>query len=247
MPATMSGASRNSFVLGVDGCRGGWLAVELCVETGAAAARLYPKFQDIYDRQTGRWRAVAIDMPIGLCDIGRRTCDSQARKLLGAKRAASVFAPPRRPMLAFDDYAAANAWGKAQGAESGGGLSKQAWMIRPKIMEIDALATPEDQQWLMEAHPEVAFLRLNEGKPCAHSKRTTEGARERSLILRRGGIRTPRLAKQLPTASGKTYGLDDLYDAAALALSAKERLFCNAIKLGDGARDARGLEMEIWG
>ena len=48
-------------------------------------------------------------------------------------------------MLDFETYGDANAWGKAQGPDGGGGLSKQAWVITPKIREIDAIIAPADQ------------------------------------------------------------------------------------------------------
>lgn len=155
-------------------------------------------------------------------------------------------------MLDFDSYAEANAWGKAQakrltGQEKGGGLSKQAWMIAPKIREADAVMTPALQKRISEAHPELAFTRLNGGAPCAHSKRTSEGRQERKALLAQSDLHPDSLFLQLREDASGGVGLDDLYDACALALTAKARSEGKAIRLGDGSRDARGLLMEIWG
>ena len=192
------------------------------------------------------------DMPIGLADEAARACERDARALLSPLRHASVFSPPRRGMLAFDDYAAANAWGKAQakrltGAEKGGGLSRQAWMIAPKIREVDAFMTPARQARLAEAHPEVAFWRLNGGKPCAHAKRAADGRAERRALLAANGLDPDPHFADLRKAAGGGAGLDDWYDACALALTAKARLEDAAVRLSDDARDARRLVMEIWG
>ncbi|GAB4521019.1 MAG: DUF429 domain-containing protein [Amphiplicatus sp.] len=189
-----------------------------------------------------------VDMPIGLADSSRRACETMARRRLGPRRAASVFASPRRPMLDFARYEEANAWGKAAGPGAGGGLSKQVWNILPRIREIDSIMTPADQSWLGEGHPEVAFSRLNDGAPCRHSKRTEEGRRERLALLRRGGF--PAGVALLAQAKARFRAAvqpDDILDACALALTAEARLGGRALRLTDGARDARGLVMEIWG
>ena len=192
------------------------------------------------------------DMPIGLAEAGPRPCEGAARALLKPLRHSSVFSPPRRGMLDFETYAQANAWGKAQamrlsGKETGGGLSKQAWMIVPKIREADAWMTPARQEKLAEAHPEVAFWRLNGGAPCAHPKKAAQGRAERRALLLANGLDPDPLFPALKQAAGGGVGLDDLYDACALALTAKARLEGAAVRLGDATRDARGLAMEIWG
>lgn len=188
-----------------------------------------------------------IDMPIGLADAGRRACEAMTRQKIGPRRS-SVFSAPRRPMLAFSDYAQANEWGKRQGKALGGGLSKQAWMIVPKIRDIDAVITPADQDYVGEGHPELAFWRLNGGAPCRRPKREKEGAEERRALLDRAGIADAAAHfDALRKRYGRGVALDDVYDACVLALTAEARLNGEAVRLSDGARDARGLVMEIWG
>lgn len=235
------------FVLGVDGCRAGWTAVRLNLHDKGVSGFLAPDFAGILSNEGAGAAMTIVDMPIGLAERGRRGCETAARRMLSPKRTSSVFTPPRRPMLGFETYEEANAWGKRQ--EAKGGLSKQAWMIAPKIREIDAAITPADQARLGEGHPEIAFARLNGGRPCAQPKRTPEGEAERRALLSRAGIAN---AEDIYLALRAEHGAravkrDDVYDACALALTAKARIERTAIRLGDGCRDARGLVMEIWG
>ncbi len=189
---------------------------------------------------------IMVDMPIGLGDRAPRACETMARRLLSPLRHSSVFSPPRRKMLSFARYEDANAWGKEN---CGKGLSKQAWMIAPKIREIDEAIAPQDQARVGEGHPEFAFARLNGGKPCAHPKRKAEGQTERLALLAREGMTEAEAIYQSLRAEhgGKSIARDDVYDACALALTAKARLEGSALRLSDDARDGRGLVMEIWG
>lgn len=248
MPTTRGGKGARPYVLGVDGCPAGWVAVSLNLSGGATTAHFFQDIRSLLDGLGRRAEAILIDMPIGLPDMGRRACELAARRLIGPRRS-SVFAAPRRPMLSFETYAEANAWGKSLGTDGGGGLSKQAWMLRPKIIEIDEAVSPELQAVIGEGHPEVAFTRLA-GRPCAHSKRTSEGKAERSAILQDSGVPgilglVECLRRELPRQS--QFSDDDALDAAALALSAAARTRGVALRLSDDARDVRGLVMEIWG
>lgn len=239
--------SPQDFVLGVDGCRAGWAVLRLNLYDNAVSGFLAPDFAGLLNGAGAGAAMIIVDMPIGLAERGRRGCEALARDRLKPGRTSSVFTPPRRPMLAFKTYVEANAWGKRQ--EAKGGLSKQAWMIAPKIREIDAAIAPADQARLGEGHPEIAFARLNAGRPCAHSKRKREGEAERRALLARAGVAN---AEEIYLTLRAAHGAaavkrDDVYDACALALTAKARLEGTATRLTDGARDARGLIMEIWG
>lgn len=239
------GAFRSgAYVLGVDGCKAGWAAVRVNLCDNRATGFIADHFAALMG-ETG-CEMLIVDMPIGLADEGRRVCEKEARQKLKPKRTSSVFTSPRRPMFDFETYEEANAWGKAQ--QQNGGLSKQAWMIAPKIREIDAAITPGDQQRIGEGHPEVAFARLN-GGPCLHPKRKPEGQAERRAILSAAGIANAEEIYQSLRADhgAKAIARDDVYDACVLALTARARLEGTAWRLGDGAHDRRGLVMEIWG
>src|SRR6185503_10194113 len=123
---------------------------------------------------------VAVDMPIGLSDLGSRECETLARKIL-SPHGARVFRVPPRGALSFsyDDWAWANSWSKGQGF---GGIPKQSWNMTPKIAEIDGAIAAEDQARIYEAHPELAFCRLNRCTPLP-SKHTDEGLNARKHLL----------------------------------------------------------------
>jgi predicted RNase H-like nuclease len=181
---------------------------------------------------------VAVDMPIGLPDSGARVCDGLARALLPAERRSSVFLHLRRPLLGRPTLAAANRWAKRDGK----GISVQAWNILPRIADLDSWITPARQRRVRESHPELVFLTLNGGAPLP-KKRTAEGmAARRRVLLRHGFAGLPALEADLPRRGA---ALDDLYDAAALALAARRFARGEGTRLAAG-RDARGLRTEIW-
>ena len=226
-------------VAGLDGCKAGWLALSL--GSGPAAARF---------AIAERWSAldleahamVAVDMPIGLADSGPRACDIAARRRLPRGRKSSVFPPPRRAMLACASWAEANALGQAR---EGKGLSRQAWNLTARIRELDAALAPADQARVREVHPELVFQRLN-GAPPLPSKKTGAGRAARLALLEQAGVPgLPALLESLPRSKARP---DDLLDAAACALAARDILAGRATCLPTPARprDARGLRMEIW-
>ncbi len=222
---------------GIDGCRGGWVAVFLPKSGPAGAwAEVHPQWQSIPLKGMAM---AAVDMPIGLPDTGSRHCDQAARDLLGKARS-RVFLHLRRPLLGFvHDYKAANAWAKADGK----GLSVQAFNILPKILEIDRWIAPKNQARLKEAHPELAFARLNGGEALP-SKATPQGLRVRKRLLRTAGFTG--LAAMLLDVKGRGAKPDDLLDACVLTLTARHIAGGKALCLDSEAKDRRGLRMEIW-
>lgn len=125
---------------------------------------------------------IAIDVPIGLLDVGSRRCDRDVRRLLG-RRSASVFTAPIRPLLTAASYAEASA---IRRTVEGKGLSVQAWAIVPKIREADdALrADPALRGLVREAHPELCFAFVDDGRPLTHAKKTADGKAQRVAVLR---------------------------------------------------------------
>lgn len=178
------------------------------------------EFRDVLDLELD---TLAVDMPIGLLDVGRRACDIEARRRLGPRRS-SVFPAPLRPMLETRTYEEALAIA---------GLSKQAYNLIPKIRELDSLMTTDLQRIVVEAHPELCFARLG-GAPCHASKRTTEGLAERRALVD-------------PTIGVPPRGAqwDDVLDACALVETARRLLNDDVERLGDGRRDAKGLRCEV--
>jgi predicted RNase H-like nuclease len=83
-------------VLGVDACRAGWAGIVL--SGGDPQAYVAPTIRELAEQASadGPLRAVAIDIPIGLADTGRRRADQLAREALG-RRWPSLFSASRTP------------------------------------------------------------------------------------------------------------------------------------------------------
>ena len=215
-------------VLGLDGCRGGWLGA--LVATGEVR---WLRLDDITAALAVDAEVIGVDMPIGLPATGRRECDLLAKKMLGAAHP-RVFLTPPRGVLAAPDYAAAGALHRS--LVDGAGMSVQTWRIVDRIAEVDAVA---DDERLVEVHPELSFAALA-GQVLA-PKRSTAGRAERLAALDRW----------LPGAVGRT-GLPsgplavDALDALAAAWSAHRHLSGTARVLpAEPPRDERGRPMRI--
>jgi predicted RNase H-like nuclease len=221
-------------ISGADGCRTGWVVCRRDTD-GVLEIRVAKTLADACDGVS----ILAVDMPIGLASTPRpgRTCEFEARKLLPGK-SSSVFPAPCRPALACTSYAHANATSK----DLGGGLTQQAFHLFPKLREIDDLlrARPDLRQVVYEAHPELAFARMNGGKPILSKKRQPDGRAERSRLLARHGFKAT--LETLPGAAR-----DDILDAVAVCRTATLIAAGVATRLGSGsARDCYGLPMNIW-
>jgi predicted RNase H-like nuclease len=239
------------YVLGLDGCRGGWVGVRL--DAGGAAppvARRYRTFHEALD-DADRPAVIAVDMPIGFLDVaspGGRACEQLARKAVRARRA-SVFSAPARAALAYaHDYRAALDANRAGG---GVGLSRQSFHLIPKMVEIDALLSPAGQARVRECHPELAFTVLNGDRPMRFAKKTPPGRVERIGVLeatgRAFGLDRAFLdSRRHDALKGGGVGRDDLIDAAVAALTALRILRGKARSFpAEPPRDAKGLKMEI--
>jgi len=230
-------------VAGVDGCRGGWLAIVAPVGGGLDRAfpLLLPSIEALM-ASLSRLRHVAVDVPIGLPDApdpSGRECDRQARARLG-RRSSSVFAPPARSQLRARSYESVRRQG----------MSRQSFHILGRVREVDDWITPERQEWVHEAHPEVCFAALA-GAPMTHSKRTAEGREERLLALesvRQNRFRSVRVrfAEWAVLFRRSAVARDDLLDAIVLADLAWRLESGNHERLpADPPCDSRGLRMEI--
>ncbi len=227
---------------GLDGCRGGWILATLGPDD--LAVWLAPAFAAVVAQvEAAALEAVAVDMPIGLPDDGTRAADTEARRRLGPRRS-SVFPTPVRATLGAVGYHDALARSRAA---CGKGLSRQSFNLLGHIREVDRAITPVRQDRIFECHPELTFAQLA-GAPLTHSKRTAAGIDERLGLLSRalGARRHAQLVDALERHTPGA-GPDDLVDAAAIALVAAAVAVGqpDVERLGDGARDRRGLRMEI--
>lgn len=230
-------------VYGVDGCRGGWICAGLALRAEGSSDAL--EFE-LYDHFTDCLTATAdqilvVDIPIGLLDkaiAGGRPCDRLARQALGWPRRNSVFSPPARPALHANEYREAIRL-------NGRGMSQQAFRIVPKIREVDEAITPRDQARVFEGHPELAFMRMA-GAAVEERKRREAGRRRRLELLTKHLHVRPDIDGIRDRFGRRSLAPDDVLDALALAATARLVLSGRARRIGDGERDARGLEMAIW-
>lgn len=215
--------------LGLDGFRFGWVAAWID-DRGHHGFDYSPDLTRLLAMPHAR---AMIDMPIGLNPSGYRSCDLRARELVGP----AVFLGARRDLWTFADMAAANRhYWEREG--KGRGVSAQLWNIRDKIRDVDAIMTPARQVTIGEAHPELIFWNLA-GSVRLATKTLAEGRQQRiALLAQRGFTHLPRWLTQ---RHGTGIGRDDLIDACACAVAARD----STRRVGGEEVDPRGLRMEI--
>lgn len=223
-------------VAGVDVAAGRWVVVVL--EDGAFWSAVVGLELEALLADLSGIAVVGVDIPIGL-PSGEggdwpRAADRDARKRLRG-RASSVFATPPRPVLECTAYEGANTLHRHL---TGKGLSRQAWALGARILEVDALAAGDDR--VVEVHPEVSFAALaDEGGPPArglpHGKKSWNGQHVRRGLLAAAGIELP---DELEGEVGRVPA-DDLLDAAAAAWSAARFAAGSGGSLGEAVSDGR--------
>ncbi|AXS42272.1 DUF429 domain-containing protein [Breoghania sp. L-A4] len=236
-------------VCGVDGCPLGWLAVFRTLGgTPRHTRRVFAEFRDLLTCAEAP-AIIAVDMPIGLPERagpGGRGPERAVRPLLGDRKS-SVFSIPSRAAVLAGDYR--EACGIAlETSEPPRKVSRQGFALFPKILEIDALMSPELESRIYEVHPELAFWRLNGEAPMSEPKKVKGraaglGIVQRQALLERHGFDPAFFEAPRPPR----VGADDVVDAAAAAVIA-ERIFFNRAEAfpAEPNRDARGLRMAIW-
>jgi predicted RNase H-like nuclease len=234
-------------IAGVDGCRAGWIIVHAHPDLSDPAIEVVGRFAEVGARAA----TIAVDMPIGLPDrIGPegRGPEKVVRPLLGARQS-SVFSVPARGAIYAADYADACRIAAAT-SDPSRKVSKQLFHIAPKIREVDACLRADAALAgrVFEAHPEVAFWRMNGERALGEPKKVKGVPWPPGLALRR----------QLLVAAGLPSGIveappprgaaaDDLLDALA-NLTVAARLVCGEARAfpNDFRRDAFDLPMAIW-
>lgn len=220
-------------VLGVDAAgKHGWVGIVVDGDgfVGARAGAL----RSIID-----WAepvaVIGVDIPIGHVAGGVRRADVEARRFVGARRAASVFAAPPASALGAASYAEAN---EALAAGGVAKMSRQAWALVPKMVEAAEVASSDDR--LREIHPEVSFTELT-GEPLRWSKKSWNGLLARRRALEGAGIALP---DEIDDLGGVV--ADDVVDAAVVAWSARRVAIGTAVSLPDPPEQGEGRAVAIW-
>jgi predicted RNase H-like nuclease len=196
-----------TIIAGADVAKGRWAVVVL--EDGRFNRALVEKTMENVMDAIGEVSVLAVDIPIGLPrGRGHRRCDVEAKELLRPNSSSVFFAPPHR-VIAEPIYERANLLSKTG---YGRGISRQAYGLRAKILEVTPVASRDDR--VIETHPEVSFLTMK-GANLDYSKKSWNGQMERRSLLEAQGIEIP---NQLDRAG--TVAPDDLLDAAAAAWTA---------------------------
>lgn len=200
--------------IGVDGCKGGWIAAillqgKLILDkfiTVNEIVKAYHKFDEFF-----------IDMVIGLPSTKDHIRpDTYARKII-KERASTIFPAPCRQAI----YAKTVAEAYTENERVlGKKFTPLTVGIIPKMQELDSFLQ-DNQQYknvIKESHPEVCFARLN-GRTMLSKKSEIDGMEERIHLLSQY-IPDLSLTKIAALAKSMKCNIDDIVDAVCLAVTA---------------------------
>ena len=161
-------------VAGVTPSAGQWLVASAKV-SGATFSpeepRLLQSFSLVLDERPS-FDAIVVNAPIGYpsdTDLGYRTCDREARELLGS-RANVIIAVPGRAVF-------------QEGRTQVEGLDAVTQVLLPRYRDVANEMSPYRQRQVYEGNPELSFLQLNAGTPMKHQKFREAGRIERRNLL----------------------------------------------------------------
>jgi predicted RNase H-like nuclease len=193
--------------------------------------KVYESFLELLSERPS-FAIVVVNAPIGYMDtpeMGARTCDREARALLG-RRGTSVHNAPS--YAAFD--------GRLEITKSG--LDAVTMTMMPRYREISLEMSPYRQRVVYEGHPELSFFQLHKDTPLKRSKVITEGREERYEVL------SDKIRGSERYLSGETVDAPQkhVYDSFALLWTAR-RVYGHAAKRipVEPEWDGEGLRMEI--
>lgn len=230
------------WVLGVDGCRGGWIGVWYDIHGHATPRHQFFSRLDRILMEAIPPDIIAIDIPIGFPDQARRggrDCEREARARLKGKTSSVFSAPSRKALSAttYEDACLINA------LDDGPKLSQQSFQLFPKMREADAFVASSLGPRVYETHPELAFAVLDRG-PILENKRTPEGRKARLTALRK--LNFPVSVIDPHAYPHSKVAPDDLVDAAICAVVAQRIANGQHLTLpGDPPLDSYGNRMAI--
>jgi predicted RNase H-like nuclease len=223
-----------TLVAGVAPCGPNWLVASAKLQGPTIAPedpQLLQPFTEVLDQRPS-YSVIALQAPVGYLDsraVGGRTCDREARSMLGPKRGSAVQSAPVRSEtneLEFID-------------EHLDAVSKT---LLPRYREVAAEMAPFRQRSVYEVHSELSFYELNGGLPMKHPKHTEAGRQERRELLEAKLPGVERiLDAELPGASPA-----HLLDVGVLTWTARRIFGRSALRIPEDAEwDEQGLRMEI--
>ena len=198
-------------VVGVDACKSGWIAVVL---RGTDVSAVYLHGVSDLAAVIPDAEVIAIDIPIGLPEDGRRAADVAAKNLLGPRGSTLFYVPVRAALEAASHDEATRISTKLTGQ----GISQQSFALKKKIFEVEEWL-PEAPCPVYEVHPEVSFVKLRNA-PLTSSKKTWTGMLQRRDALKSVGIDLDEIGGDV----GRQAAVDDMLDAGVAAWSARRLL-----------------------
>ena len=223
-----------SIVAGVTPWKAHWLVASAKM-AGASFApeepRVFTSFAEILS-DSPAFAVIVVNAPIGYVErpgLGVRTCDRQARALLG-RRGATVHRSPTRTILEDDSN------------DRSENLDAVSARLLPRYREVAAQMSPYRQRVVYEGHPELSFYQLNGDAPLKWSKNQEAGREERRVLLEK---KIPDVTKILDSTSGRVPA-KHLMDSAALLWTARRVFGRAATRIpADAEWDSEGLRIEM--
>lgn len=193
--------------------------------------RLYDTLLEVLNERP-TYSVIVINAPIGyIAELGQgtRTCDREARGLLG-RRGSAVHNAPTRAALQEGVLPADT------------GLDAISRTLLPRYREVAEEMSPYRQRVVYEGNPELSFYQLNSNSPLRKSKKTVEGVAERTSVIE---MKMPG-AEKILDAEFRGVPRKHLFDAAALLWTARRVFAHAAIRLPSEAEwDSEGIRMEL--
>jgi predicted RNase H-like nuclease len=221
-------------VAGVTPCRGGWLVAASKLQGTIFApedpARI-ETFVDVVDMRPS-YSIIALNAPVGgleRAQAGGRTCDREARALLGRRAAAVKSAPVHVETQEGTDLLTDH-------------IDAISRTLLPRYQEAAREMAPFRQRTIYEVNAELSFYQLNGEAPMQWGKHSEKGIEERRAVLEAkipGALRI--IDAEVPGATPS-----HLLDVAAILWTAR-RIFAHAaVRIPtDPEWDEQGLRMEI--
>ncbi len=237
-------------IAGIDGYKGGWIAVILEGGVFATAQVAWNKCLEALIRDNKIDHAI-VDIPIGLASKPEERDTDQAMRDFLRGQASCVFNAPCRQALVAKNHEEAT---RINNEILGLGLTKPAFNIMKKINEADTVVRKLKQDKMREGHPEISFrilFNLSLGNKNfderLDSKATATGTWQRLKLLKDLKFDIINLIEHLPERHPAK--LDDLLDAAVLTWSAnrwkdkklQHKSFPSTLK-----KDSKNLEMVVY-
>ncbi len=200
--------------IGVDGCKGGWIAA--IIKYGTLVLRKFNNINDIV-KEYPDFDEFFVDMVIGLpSNKDHVRPDTYARRII-KERGATIFPAPCRQAVYADTVGEAY---EENERILGKKFTPLTVGIIPKMREVDTFLqnNPGFKNVIKESHPEVCFARMN-GRTMQSKKSEIDGMEERINLLA-GYISKISSSKISAMAKSMKCNVDDILDAICLAVTA---------------------------